>query len=220
MGASPAAPVFARAVLVSCAAAVLSGCVPYAVGETPRTVPEREVEPSATVQIASARRDIDRGDRANRPTFALSNEARLGLDDVSDVGVRLTGFGLSATYKRRLSGAGDDGLSLIAGGGVVGRSHLHWEATVVGSGALPGSERVVPYYGARAQGLVAFSDDAADVSPAVGGFLGARIGWPDLALTPELGVFYSPSPTLSDSPWIVVPSVTVRGERLVKALGL
>lgn len=211
-----------RIVLVLCALLATSGCVPYAVGGTPRTVPERQVEPSVTLQIASARRDVDRGDRANRPTFAVTNEARLGLDAVSDVGVRLTGFGLSATYKRRLSGVAntDRGVAVMLGGGVVGLSHLHWEGTLVASGLIPQTDRVVPYYGVRAQGLVPFSDDAEDSSPAVGGFLGARVGWPDLAIAPELGVFYSPSPVRRDSPWILVPSVTVRGERLVKALGL
>lgn len=207
---------------MSCLVLAVSGCVPYAVGTTPRTVAEREVEPSATVQITSARRAIDRGDTAARPAFAVSNEARLGLDDASDVGVRLTGFGLSATYKRRLSGerTGDAGVAVLVGGGVSGLSHLHWEATVVASGVVPSTERMVPYYGVRAQGLVPFSEDAERSSPAVGAFLGARVGWPDLALAPELGVLYSPSPVRSDSPWIVVPSVTVRGERLVKALGM
>lgn len=210
-----------RLALVLCALAG-TGCVPYAVGGTPRTVTERTVEPSATLQVASARRDIDRDESANRPTFALTNEARLGLDERSDIGLRLTGLGLSATYKRRLSGVlgTDQGLALLVGGGVVGLSHVHYEATLVGSGLVPGGDRVVPYYGARVQGLVPFTEDAESSDPAVGGFVGARVGWPDLALAPELGVFYSPSPVRRDSPWILVPSVTVRGDRLVKALGL
>ena len=40
----------------------LAGCVPYAVGTTAATVPERRVEPSGIVQIASGRRDVDAGD--------------------------------------------------------------------------------------------------------------------------------------------------------------
>lgn len=197
--------------------------MPYAVGTTPRTVEPRAVEPSAVLQIASARRDVDRGERTNRPGLVVANEARLGLDDVSDIGVRITGLGgVTATYKRRLSGAPDSdaGAALLVGGGVIGLSHAHAEATLVLSGRpLPG-ERVLPYYGVRAQALAPFSADAEGSSPAVGAFLGARIGWPDLALSPELGVFYSPSPNLRESPWILVPSVTVRGARLARALGL
>ena len=55
---------------------------------------------------------------------------------------------------------------------------------------------------------------------AVGVFAGARFGWPDLAVSPELGVFYSPSPLFRDDDLIIVPSVTVRGDRLRRALGL
>ena len=210
-----------RSVLLALALAA-TGCVPYAVGTTPRTVEAREVEPSAVFQIASARRDVDRGERTARPGLAVGNEARLGLDDVSDIGVRLTGLGgVTATYKRRLSGApgSDAGAAVLVGAGVIGLSHAHAEATLVLSGPAL-SDRVQPYYGLRGQALAPFSQDAVGSDPALGVFGGARIGWPDLSLSPELGVFYSPSPNLRESAWIVVPSVTVRGERLARALGL
>ena len=201
-----------------------SGCVPYTVGGTPRTVAPRIVEPSAVLQIASARRDVDRDSQArtNRPGLVVGNEARLGLDEASDVGVRLTGLGgVTATYKRRLSGApgGDAGTALVVGAGVIGLSHVHAEATLVAA-SRPLGDRVYPYYGVRAQALAPFAADAVQTDPALGVFAGGRVGWPDLSLAPELGVFYSPSPNRGESPWILVPSVTVRGERLVKALGL
>ncbi|HEX8386895.1 MAG TPA: hypothetical protein VF576_11970, partial [Rubricoccaceae bacterium] len=63
-----------------------AGCVPYAVGTTAATVPERQVEPSVVLQLASARRDLDRDDGPSGPALALGNEARLGLDARSDVG--------------------------------------------------------------------------------------------------------------------------------------
>ncbi len=78
----------------------------------------------------------------------------------------------------------------------------------------------MPYGGVRVQDLAAFTDDALETPPAVGVFAGARFGWPDLAVSPELGVFYSPSPLAGDARFIVVPSVTVRGDRLRRALGL
>lgn len=220
-----AASPLAFAALLATAA---SGCVSYAVGTTAATVPERQVEPSAVVQIASGRRDLDVDDDAAGPSVSLGNEARLGLDARSDVGVRLTGLGgVTATYKRRLSGAGDTGTALVVGAGVVGASHVHSEATLIVSRARFGGRlgaqlgpRVAPYGGVRVQDLEPFAGDALDTPPAVGVFAGARLGWPDLAISPEVGVFYSPSPAFGDRTFIVVPSVTVRGERLRKALGL
>ncbi len=200
------------------------GCVPYSVGATAATVAPRETEPSVTLQVASGRRDLDRDDGPKGGGLMLANEARLGLDERSDIGVRLVGLGsLTATYKRRLTGpvGGDAGTSLLIGAGVIGASHLHLEATLITSpGPLPGAARVVPYGAVRLQDLTPFSDDALATQPALGLVVGGRFGWPDLAVSPEIGLFYSPSPLRGADDVIVVPSVTVRGDRLRKALGL
>lgn len=202
----------------------LGGCVSYAVGTTARTAKPREVEPSVILQVASGRRDLERGDKPGRVGFTVGNEARLGLDDRSDIGVRILGLGsITATYKRRLTGAvgGAAGAALLVGGGIVGTSHLHAEVTlVVSGGPIDAERRITPYGGLRVQDLTPFGDGDLNSSPAIGAFLGGRFGWPDLAISPELGVFYSPSPLAFDDDVIVVPSVTVRGDRLVKALGL
>lgn len=202
----------------------LGGCVSYAVGTTARTVEPREIQPSAVLQVASGRRDVSRGDEPGRAGFTVGNEARLGLDDRSDIGVRILGLGsITATYKRRLTGevGSDAGAALLVGGGIVGTSHLHAEATlVVSGGPIDAERRITPYGGLRVQDLTPFGNDDLNSRPAIGAFLGGRFGWPDLAISPELGVFYSPSPLAFDDDVIVVPSVTVRGERLVKALGL
>ena len=202
----------------------LAGCVPYTVGTTAATVGPREIEPSAILQVASGRRDLDRDDEPRGAALMLGNEARLGLDERSDVGVRLIGLGsLTATYKRRLTGPvdGDAGTALVVGAGVIGSRHLHLEGTLVASpGPLAGAPRVVPYGAIRVQDLTPFSDDALSTSPALGLVVGGRFGWPDLAVSPELGLFYSPSPLAGDDNVIVVPSVTVRGDRLRRALGL
>lgn len=202
----------------------LSGCVPYAVGAPPSTVAEREVQPSAVLQVASARRDLQADDEAGGAALAVGNEARLGLDDRSDVGVRLIGLGsLTATYKRKVAGpvGSDEGVAVIVGAGVIGSRHLHAEATVVASpGPLAVAPQVVPYGGVRLQDLTPFAGDALATAPALGLFVGARVGWPDLAIAPELGVFYSPSPLAGDGEVVVVPSVTLHGDRIRKALGL
>ncbi|MEM1117554.1 MAG: hypothetical protein AAF845_07140 [Bacteroidota bacterium] len=214
-----------RPVVLLVAALGLAGCgVPYAVGTTASTVAPREVEPSVMLQVASAKRDLDRDDEPASGGLSIGNEARLGLDDRSDIGIRLMGLGtVTATYKRRLAGdvEGDRGAALIVGGGVVGLSHLHAEATlVVSPGPVDPAQRITPYGGIRVQDLTAFGNDAVDTAPAVGAFLGGRFGWPDLAIAPEIGVFYSPSDLAGDDDLVVVPSVTVRGDRLRKALGL
>lgn len=202
----------------------LGGCVPYAVGTTADTVAPREVQPSAALQVVSSRRDLDRGDEPRGAGLAIGNSARLGLDQRSDVGVQIVGLGsITATYKRRLTGPleSDRGTALIVGAGVVGTSHLHAEATFVASpGALVIAPQVVPYGGVRVQDLTPFGGDALNSSPAVGLFVGGRFGWADLGVSPELGLFYSPSPLRGDRDLIIVPSVTVRGDRLRKALGL
>lgn len=202
----------------------LSGCVPYAVGTTAKTAPPREVQPSVVLQVVSSRRDLDRDDRPRGAGLAIGNSARLGLDARSDIGVQIVGLGsITATYKRRLTGplTSDRGTALVVGAGVVGTSHLHAEATFVASpGALVIAPQVVPYGGVRVQDLTPFGGNALGSAPAVGLFVGGRFGWADLGLSPELGVFYSPSPLAGDRDVIVVPSVTVRGDRLRKALGL
>ena len=196
-----------------------SGCVPYAVGTTAATVPERSVVPSAVVQIASANRALDQDDRSGGAAVAVGNETRLGLGPRSDVGVRLLGLGsVVASYKRRLSGTGDAGTALLIGAGVVGAERVHGEVTLVHSLAARG--RITPYGGVRVQAMRAFAGDAIQTPAAVGAFAGGRFGWPDLALSPELGVFYSPSPLARDGDLVIVPSVTVHGARLMRALGL
>lgn len=203
---------------------VLEGCVPYAVGSTPSTVPEREIEPSAVLQVTSGRRDIDRDDEPGGAGLMLGNEARLGLDERSDIGVRVIGFGsITASYKRRLTGelGQEAGTAVMVGAGIIGTSHLHVEATIIASpGPLEGLPRIMPYGGVRVQDLTPFSNDALGTPMALGVFVGGRFGWPDLAVSPELGLFYSPSPLLGDDDVIIVPSITLRGDRLRKALGL
>ena len=108
--------------------------MPYAVGTTPTTVAPRETEPSVVLQAVSARRDLDEDDEPSGAGLMVGNEARLGLDERSDIGIRLIGLGsLTATYKRRLTGDLDSerGASLIVGAGLIGTRHLHIEGTLV-----------------------------------------------------------------------------------------
>ena len=115
--------------------------------------------------------------------------------------------------------AGDTFTSLGAGAGFVGLgSHAHLEATLVSS--PPPGDGVAPFGGVRAQALLPLDTDRPDVPVALGVFGGIRIGRGDLAIFPELGVFYLPSEILGEPDWVVVPSLTIHGDRLLKALGV
>ena len=194
--------------------------MPYTVGQTARTTPRGAAVPSATFQYASHDRLREPGED-DGPTFLLSNGVRLGLDARSDIGLRIVGPGAVVTYGRRLTGTPgtDAGTTLLAGAGILlgDGGHAHLEASVVTSSAPMGE--LTPYGGLRAQFLGPFGNDN-DSAGAVGVFGGIRFGEPDLAIAPELGVFYSPSSLFGESDWIVVPSVTVRGAGLLRALGL
>jgi hypothetical protein len=151
----------------------------------------------------------------------ISNGVRLGLSDRSDIGVRIVGLGAVVTYGQRLRGTPgrDAGTTLLAGGGILlgDGGHAHAEVSVVTSG--DGIGEFVPYGGARAQVLGPFGSDN-ETFGALGVFGGLRFGEPDLAIAPELGLFYSPSSRFGEGDWILAPSVTVRGSGLLRALGL
>lgn len=201
--------------------------MPYSVGTTAEIAPRSTVVPSTTVQVAAGQPDLGADpsdpDADERTTsFTFDNGVRFGLDERSDAGARLVGgSGIVAMYKRKLT---PSGLRRIAtavqvGAGFVGLgSHAHVEATFVGS--YPMNPTMTPYGGIRVQHLLPLGDDVPTPSPAFGGFFGVRLGEPDLGISPELGLFYSPTDTLFETDWVVVPSVTVHGNRLLQALGI
>lgn len=210
------------ALLASAAGAALTGCaVPYAVGSTAETVRPGQLSERAAFQFASGQPD-ESAERAGQrhTTASVDTEVRFGLDAVSDAGVRITTpGGVVASYKRRIGALGPARLAGMAGAGVVGvGTYGHLEATLVAS-AAPGPT-VAPYGGVRIQGLLPLGEGAPDVPLMTGVFGGVRLGRGDLAIHPELGLFYAPNDLLGESDWIVVPSLTVHGDDLLRALGV
>ncbi len=56
--------------------------------------------------------------------------------------------------------------------------------------------------------------------PSLGGFLGLRIGRPDIAVSPEVAVYYDRSALgIRDRNIIVVPAIAVHGEELLRLIG-
>jgi hypothetical protein len=148
-------------------------------------------------------------------------EARLGLDDRSDIGVRIPSFsGIVANYKRRLNGLSESpgpAVAMMIGGGIVNwGEHAHLEATLMASGAE--SDRFTAYGGLRAMQVIPLDRGAVKDNPTLGGFLGTRIGSRLAGISPEIGVFYDHSALhLHKGNILFVPAITLHGD-LVRLL--
>ncbi len=212
-------------VCLAAAALLASGCIPYTVGTTAHPVQRGRVASSTSIYFipngVSAFADSAAGGGA---TFtSIDMEGRFGIDDASDVGVRVPGgSGIVANYKRRLSQNADHGAPAVAalvGAGLVNfGEHAHFELSVIGSAGE--RETLTPYGGLRAMQVVPLSRSAVSDSPTIGLFGGVRIGSLELGFSPELGLYYDRSALgLRASSFIVVPAVTVHGRGLLSALG-
>ncbi len=205
------------------AALPIAGCaVPYSVGATAATAAPGAIVQRSSIQFAAGQPDLstEPGDvETTTTTASFDQEVRFGLDDHSDAGVRLVGIdGVVASYRRMLGSLGVLNMAATIGAGVVGLgSHGHAEATFVASPEP--TTAVTPYGGVRVQALAPLDDEPAP-PVAVGAFGGLRLSHGDLAIFPELGVFYAPNDLLSAPDWIIVPSITVAGDRLLRALGI
>lgn len=194
-------------------------CVPYAVGSTAQTVPEGEWSVSSSIfAIPNGIDGFD--DSTSHPVFGVDPEARLGIGEGLDVGLRLPSFsGAVVTLKKRLGDNTDTSraaIAIVPGAGIVNAGyHAIVEFTVIASGRQ--RTTVTPYGGIRAMQVFPISRGSLNDSPSAGGFLGMRIGTRDLGISPEIGVFYDRSALdLRTSKVIFVPSVTVHGERLLR----
>jgi hypothetical protein len=201
------------------AAAALSltytvGCIPLTVGSTARPVAEGATTRSTSMYaVPNSVHDSASGRSLSR--FGVDAEMRFGLDDRSDIGVRLPSFsGVVANYKRRLDGASEDpgtAVALMAGGGLVNwGDHAHLEATLITSGE---PDRFTPYGGIRAMQVIPINKGAVHDSPTLGGFFGFRIGSLTAAISPEIGVFYDRSALhIRKGTLLVVPAITIHGD--------
>lgn len=198
---------------------VAVGCLPYTVGSTAQTVPEGERRSSTTAGFVlggAGPFDDTTGTVGASSNYLVSDqELRFGLSDRSDLGMRITSAsGLVLNYKRRHSGAADPDSAAFAtmwGAGIVNwAQHGIVEATMLYSGNRRGS--AIPYGGIRAFATVPLDAGALSDTPTVGAFFGFRLGRGDVAVTPELGVFYDESALqIRDRNFVIIPSVTLTG---------
>ena len=198
-----------------------SGCLPYTVGNTAQ--PIRRGEKTFTSSIYVVPNGISIVDSTSQMLRGMDLEARMGISDKADVGVRLASMsGLVINYKQRLSGYAhpDSGaLSWMLGAGVVGLAgHAHFEATLLAS--RPQRGYVMPYGGLKMMHIEPMSASAWHDPPTIGAFLGIRLGDSRDAFLPEVAVYYDePTGGLRNTNIVVVPSISFRGDWINRLLG-
>ena len=193
------------------------GCLPYTVGSTAQTVPAGETTRTGIVYYIPDAVDLKHDSLAG-PMRGTDFEIRYGLDDKSDLGFRVPAYsGAVFTYKRRIAGTADPdsaAMSVMAGGGFVNfGEHAETELTFLASGREAGGV-VTPYGGIRVMQVFPMSRTAVHDTPTAGGFLGLRMRFGDVEVSPELGVYYDHSALgIRSSSYIIVPGVSLTPRR-------
>jgi hypothetical protein len=197
--------------------ALTTGCLPYTVGSTAHTVPRGESTRSAIVYYIPDAIDLS-GDSIASPMRGTDLEMRFGLDDKSDLGFRVPAYsGAVFTYKRRVAGTSaleSPAMSVMAGGGFVNwGEHAETEVTLMASGR--GGGIVTPYGGLRVMQVIPMSRSAVRDTPSAGGYVGMRMRFGDMDVSPELGLYHDKSALgVRSTSYIIVPGVSVTRHRV------
>ena len=204
-----------RRLLAVLAPFLLTSCISYSVGTTARPTPKGQFDANLMAYaVPNGIEDIDSDGQTDASlSYASADfEMRWGLDDHSDIGLRIpSASGFIVNYKRLLSEVNDptkSALAIMVGTGVVNfRNHAFFEGTLIASG--PEGDRV-PYGGVRAMHVVAITSTAVDDSPTIGVFGGMRIRINDtFAISPELAIYHDePALGLRRRSVIFIPSVS------------
>ena len=201
---------------IAAALALATGCLPYTVGSTAQTVPAGQTTRAAIVYYIPDAIDLS-GDSVSSPMRGTDLEVRYGLDDKSDLGFRIPAYsGAVFTYKRRLAGTSapeSAAMSVMAGGGFVNwGEHAETELTLLASGR--GSGVMTPYGGLRVMQVLPMSRNAVHDTPTAGGFVGMRLRFGDVDVSPELGVYHDRSALgVRSTSYIIVPGVSLSPRR-------
>ena len=201
-----------RSIAHSLALTLATGCLPYTVGSTAQTVPAGESRRAAIVYYIPDAIDLS-GDSVAAPMRGTDLELRYGLDDKSDIGLRIPAYsGAVITYKRRLAGTSapeSATFSFMTGAGFVNwGEHAEVEATFIASGRADGI--LTPYGGVRAMQVIPISRTGVHDSPTAGGFLGVRLRMGHVDVSPEVAVYYDRSALgIRGTDYIIVPGLTL-----------
>ena len=205
-----------RFATIAVALTLTTGCLPYTVGSTAQTVPAGERTRAAIVYYIPDAIDLS-GDSVSSPMRGTDLEMRYGLDDKSDIGFRIPAYsGAVFTYKRRLAGTSapeSAATSLMAGGGFINwGEHAEAELTLLASGRATGV--MTPYGGLRVMQVMPMSRNAVHDTPTAGGFVGMRLRFGDVDVSPELGVYHDQSALgIRSTSYIIVPGVSISPRR-------
>ena len=192
-----------------------TACIPYTVGSTAQTVPANQTT-TATSWYFIPNAFKNPGDSIGLPLAGSDFEIRRGIDDFSDLGLRVLPGGVVANYKHRF---GSDtshtsaAVAFMTGAGIVnGGEHAHFEVTLIASAREDAS--IAPYGGVRVMQVVPISAGAVNDSPTAGVFGGITIGDWWFSVRPELGVFHDRSALhVRQSNFIFVPAITLQRRR-------
>lgn len=221
-------PVPPGAALVALALVLLPACIPYGVGTTAHPAPRGRFTRSSVVyavpEVDALRAADDGGASTDGGVrgLAVDAEARWGMDERTDVGIRVPAMsGIVLNAKRRLGRDVDTtraAVAVMSGAGLLNwGNHAHFELTLVASG--PERSTVTPYGGVRVMQVLPLGSGVPSDTPTAGLFAGARLGTTRLGISPEVGVFYDESALgVRTSRVVVVPSITVHGGGLLRAL--
>ncbi|HEX7938616.1 MAG TPA: hypothetical protein VF483_06450 [Gemmatimonadaceae bacterium] len=222
---------FRRTAALALVAAAAPACIPYTVGTTAQPVAPGS---STTAMMMYVQPSINY-DTANHSPFnarsglVVDGEYRYGVDDKSDVGLRVIGLsGLVLNYKRLLSDTASAlRFAVMPGAGIVnGGAHAYGEFTFIVSGHEPPSGirsgtgvpqvLIVPYAGFRVSQVAPIAENAVHDQPTYGGFVGVRFGTTQFGVSPEIGVFHDHSALgVRRRDVVFVPAVVLHGNELI-----
>lgn len=198
---------------------LIAACTPYAVHTTAQPLAKGDHTSGTIFTVVPAGANVGADSTGKNKSIAMPSidwERRMGLDDRSDVGLRINSYsGAIVSYKRRLDGASSKkstATALMVGAGLVNwGQHAHGEITLITS-ANDSGRTVIPYGGFRAIQVVPLSSEAPSDKPTLGVFGGTRLGGRDGGVSLELGVFYDRSTLgLRKSDLVIVPSIAFNG---------
>jgi hypothetical protein len=192
-----------------------TACIPYTVGSTAQTVPLGETT-RATSWYFIPNAFKHPGDSIGAPLAGSDIELRYGIDDFSDIGVRVLPGGVVGNFKHRFGADTSHtsaAVAFITGAGIVnGGEHAHFEATLLASGRE--NAAISSYGGVRVMQVIPISAGAVNDSPTAGLFGGVTIGDSWFSIRPELGIFYDRSSLhVRQSSFIIVPAITLQRRR-------
>ena len=209
----PASRVF-RALSLAVAVSAATACTPYAVHTTAQPLLKGEQTTGNIVTVVPKGARVNDSVSKAMPSFDW--ERRRGLDDRSDVGLRINSFsGAIVSYKRRLDGATlkqSRATAILVGAGFVNAGeHAHGEITLITS-AGDSTRSTMPYGGVRLIQIMPLSTNAVSDKPTIGVFGGTRLGGRDGGISLELGVFYDRSALgMRRNDLVIVPSIAFQG---------